>query len=111
MGLSYKGIEAVEFGNIKAVPQLDQKTKLKLQRINLATEEGKDNAISTLASCFPDNEQEIKDFMMKQMTDFELAQLHAYIIGGQPMLDNYNKQFEKQFDKAFEEVTGENKNA
>lgn len=105
MGLNFNKPRNIQFGKVVVdVPVLGQKDKLKLQQINLDTEAGRQKAIEAIASIFEENADYIKEFMCKNMTDFDIARAQAYIVGGDSMLESFDKQLEKEFDKAMEEV-------
>lgn len=100
MGLKFKNIEPVQFGDIVAMPYVDEETKLRLQNINFTTLEGRAEGINLMLSCFKEHKDEIREFM-KTMGAYDLNQLQAYLMGGQALLDKLDKQFEKMMDRSF----------
>lgn len=105
MGLNFNKTRNIQFGKVIVdVPVLGQKDKLKLQQINLDTEAGRQKAIESIASVFDSETDYIKEFMSKNMTEFDIARVQAYIVGGDSMLETFDKQLEKEFDKAIEEM-------
>lgn len=100
MGLKFEKIQPVQFGDIVAMPYVDEETKLRLQNINFSTLEGRADAIDLMVSCFKEKKDEIREFM-KGMGVYELNQLQAYLMGGQVLLDKLDKQFDKMMDRSF----------
>lgn len=94
MGLKFSKIEPVQFGDIVAMPVVDEETKLRLYELNLSTIDGVNEAIAVMAGCFKDKKDEIKEFMKGEMSSYELNQLQAYLMGGQAMLDKLEKQLD-----------------
>lgn len=105
MGLNFNKTRNIQFGKVVVdVPVLGQKDKLKLQQLSLDSEQGRQKAIDTIASIFDGDVEYIKEFMTKNMTEFDIARVQAYVVGGDSMLESFDKQLEKEFDKAMEEI-------
>lgn len=105
MGLNFNKTRNIQFGKVIVdVPVLGQKDKLKLQQLSLDSEQGRQKAIDTIASIFDGDTEYIKEFMTKNMTEFDIARVQAYVVGGDSMLESFDKQLEKEFDKAMEEI-------
>lgn len=102
MGLNFKKIEPVQFGDIVATPKVDEETKLRLQKIDLSTVQGWDDGIDLMAGCFAEQKEEIKDFMKTNMTSLDLNKLQAYLMGGDAMVELLEKRMEKFFEKEVE---------
>lgn len=101
MGLNFSQTRNIQFGDIVAnIPVLGQKDKLKLQQLDFGSEAKREEAIDAMSSIFKEKNEEIRKFMLENMTDFDLARAQAYIIGGQSMLEAVDKQFEKEMEKA-----------
>ena len=99
MALQFNGIEAIRFGKTVALPKVDAETRLRLQALKLNTKESVTEAIEVLSSCFGAESYAVKQFMTEQMTEYELAQVQAYLLGGESMLEMLDKQFEKNLGK------------
>lgn len=103
-------IEAVMFGDLKAVPHMTQEKKLRVGNIKLTL--GKEaEAMDVLASCFGDDESKVRDFMEKNMGLTDLARLQAYLLGGDDAvaaLESRMKAVEdKQIDRALDQIERE----
>lgn len=84
MALSFNGLQPVRFGDRECAPKIDAETQLRLQSINGYGPETDE----ILASAFPDDAIYVREFMAKNMTTYEKEELHAYLLGGEAMLDN-----------------------
>lgn len=100
-------IEAVIFGDFKAVPHMTQEKKLRVGNIKLSL--GRESeAMDVLASCFGDDEAEVRRFMEKNMNLTDLARLQAYLLGGDDAVAALEARMkaveEKQIDRALDQV-------
>lgn len=99
MGLNFNKIEPVQFGDIVAMPKIDEETKLRLQNINLSTVQGWNDGVELMAGCFSEKKDEVKDFMKNNMNSFDLNKLQAYLMGGDSMVEMLEKKMERILDK------------
>lgn len=100
MALQFNGIEAIRFGDIVSTPKIDAETRLRLQGVKLNTKDAVNEAIEVLSSCFGADSVAIKQFMAEQMSEYELAKLQAYLLGGDSMLEVFEKQFNKNLEQS-----------
>ena len=98
MGLKFSKLEPVQFGDIVAMPEVSEETKLRLYGLSFSTLEQTNEAIDLMSSCFKDKQSEIKEFM-KTMNNYELNQLQAYLMGGQALLEKLEKQIDAAITK------------
>lgn len=105
-------IEAVIFGDFKAVPHMTREKKLRVSNIKLQSgREG--DAMDVLASCFGDDESTVRDFMEKNMSLTDLARLQAYLLGGDDAVATLESRMkaveEKQIDRALDQIAEQRK--
>lgn len=100
MGLKFSKLEPVQFGDIVVTPEIDEETKLRLYGISFGTLEGVKEGIEVMSSCFKEKSkiEDVKEFMTT-MSNYELNQLQAYLMGGQAMLDKLEKQIDAAITK------------
>lgn len=96
--LSLNTLEPVDFGGRECTPKLDTETKLRLSQINQYNAK----AIEVLASAFPDDEDYVEKFL-GEMTTIDLQMLHAYLMGGQTMVETIRGQLGDAMSKAIKE--------
>lgn len=83
MALSFNGLEPVRFGGRDCTPRITTEIKLRLEQIKAYD----DNADDVLASAFPDDENYVRDFLKNKMTAMDKERLHAYLYGGETLLN------------------------
>lgn len=83
MALSFNGLEPVRFGDKDCTPKITTEIKLRLEQIK----EYNDSADEVLASAFPEDEMYVKDFLRTKMTAMDKERLHAYLYGGETLLN------------------------
>lgn len=107
MALSLSKIEAVDFGGLKLVPQIDRTQMLRLRELKI-TEDNLDEAREILADCFGTHKAEVKDFLEKNPFVLDYTRLQVYLTQGQNGLDGFEKRMdvfmEKQMKKAMEDA-------
>lgn len=96
--LSLNALEPVEFGGRECAPRLDAETKMRLSQIKQYNAK----AIEVLASAFPDDEDYVEEFL-GGMTVIDLQLLHAYLLGGQTMVESIRGQLNGAMDSVMKE--------
>lgn len=82
--LKFSGIQPVQFGGRDCAPTtLSTELKLRVERASFETEEQEKRADEVLASCFPDDEAYVLDFLQTKMTATDKRFLQAYLTGGE----------------------------
>lgn len=99
MALTFKKVEQVQFDNIKESPVLTQERRLRIVSLKMS-ENNREKICETLASCFEKHGDEIKEFMLTNMSLTHLAKLQAYIIDG----DDGLKEIEQRTKLATQET-------
>jgi len=104
MALQFSGIEAVSFGDIVEVPQIDNSIRIRLgeamKQVN--TENGMNTMIDLVVSCFPNNRERVREFINKQMTTLDLEILVTYLTSGQRGVDMIERRLDKAVDSSIE---------
>lgn len=97
MALSFKknSLEAIDFGGLIVQPKVDIESKLRLQGLKLDSPAGVGEAIQVISECFGDDSEKVAGFMRSSFGVVELAQLQAYLVGGDTMLERINKKLEE----------------
>ena len=86
--LELTGLQAVSLGGKDCEPKKpNAEQQLRLSRISFNTEEDVKKSIEVLASCFPDDEAYVKDFLTKKATTVEMSKLANYLMAGPEGLD------------------------
>lgn len=85
--LKLNTLEPVDFGGRECAPQINAEVKLRLSRIKKYDEE----ALSVIAEAFPDDEEYVRNFLDKMVT-MDVQTLHAYLLGGQTMVETLTEQ-------------------
>lgn len=98
MALTFSSIEALKFGNITAVPQMNAEQRLRVRNLDMK-EENVPEIIDTLAACFGDKSAEVKEFMTKNLFLMDFIQIQIYLTQGQTGLDALNARLDKFMDK------------
>lgn len=80
--LTFDGLQPVGFGGRDCTPKINAEQRLRLQGLKLDTESDAREADKVLASCFPEDEGYVREFLGEQMAPFEKQQLRAYLIAG-----------------------------
>lgn len=104
MALKFAGIEPVEFGGKICTPRIDADKRLRLTQLKFNTEADADKANKVIASCFPDDEEFVEDFLKNQITDSDRQVLALYLRGGQRALDAYEKAVNDLMAEAMEKA-------
>jgi hypothetical protein len=99
MALTFNGLQPVVFGGKECTPQINTELKMRLSQINNYNDETDE----VLASAFPKEERYVKEFLSKQMTILDKERLHAYLVGGDEMLEQVETKIHELFDKAMTE--------
>lgn len=85
MAFKISQVEPVQFGDKDVEPVLDTEKKLRLQRITFGTESEEKKADEVLASCFPDDEAYVLEYLAK-CPALEKQRLQAYLVGGEQLV-------------------------
>ena len=97
MALEFKDkLEAIRFGDMVAQPIVDIEQRLRLQNIKLDEPSGVREAITVISECFSDKSDKVKEYIEKNLSIVDIAQLQVYLVGGQKMLDKVNKDLEAE---------------
>lgn len=104
MALKFAGIEPVEFGGKSCTPRIDADKRLRLSQLKFNTEADITKANKVIASCFPNDEQFVEEFLTNQIADSDRQVLALYLRGGQRALDAYNKAIEDMMAEALEKA-------
>lgn len=96
MGLTFKKIEPVQFGDLVATPKLTNEIKLRISAAlgKADTADGMAELTKQLAAAFPDHKEEVAAFIESNMTMDDIAQLATYIISGDKGLSRLNAALE-----------------
>jgi len=106
--LKFSGIQPVGFGGKDCTPaQLDQETKLRLERLRFDTEANTKKAEETLASCFPDDEAYVLEFIRTKMTGSDKQYLQAYLTGGERAVQMLDESIRTAIAKKIAEAGSE----
>lgn len=92
MGLEFKKIEAIKFGDIVVEPKLDVETRLRLQTTKLTTQQEIDETIDLIAKCCGDKAEGVKEFIEQNLGVVDIARIQAYLAGGKTLLDAIDKK-------------------
>lgn len=94
MGLKLESIQAVEMDGKPYLPTISTESSLKLQDVKLDTEVHREEAIETMAECFPGHASEVKNFLKRCAVPM-LARLQSYLIAGQDGVEMVNRRLEE----------------
>ena len=100
MALSFSGLEPVAFGGKVCTPKINAELKLRLQNIKQYNEE----TDKIMAAAFPDDEAYVLTFLNEKMVVTEKEILHAYLVGGESMVEIAREEIRKRTGEAFEEA-------
>lgn len=95
MAFKIAGIEPVELGDKQCKPRLDADKRLRLSEIKFSTQVEKRKAIQVIASCFPEDEEFVTEFLTEEAGDQDLQLLALYLRGGQNALNAYQQAYDK----------------
>lgn len=84
MGLTFKKLEQIQFGDLVATPRLTNELKLRIQAGlgNSEKPDGLAELTKNLAAAFPDNKDDVAKFIEEEMTMDSIAQLATYLLAG-----------------------------
>ncbi len=105
MALKIAGIEPVELGDRQCKPRLDADKRLRLREIKLDTKSSTEKAIEVIASCFPDDEDFVANFLKNEAGPTDLQLIALYLQGGQQALDSYQRILDKLMAEATQNAT------
>ena len=104
--LKFSGIQPVEFNGRDCTPALDTGKRLRLARLKF-DEANIDETDRILASCFPDDEEFVKDFLATKMTPADKHILQAYLLNGEKAIAMLDRTSDAMAEKALEKLTKE----
>lgn len=110
MTLKFAGIEPVEFGTRSCTPRIDADKRLRLATLKFGTQAEITRANAVIASCFPDDEEFVADFLENQIGETDRQVLALYLRGGQAALDAYQKAMDEMMTEALAKAKQEQKN-
>lgn len=91
MALHFERQEAVEFGDLKAIPKINTELRMRLTQLKI-NQSNMAEGLDLLADCFPENRQQVREFL-GDMFIVDIYKLQAYLIGGKSVLDNFESTF------------------
>ncbi|MCM1218198.1 MAG: hypothetical protein NC548_27245 [Lachnospiraceae bacterium] len=103
MALTFKKIEAFNFGGLKVEPQMTQELDLRVRNLKITTD-NLNEARKTLASCFGTNANEVEEFMAKNLFLLDLVKIQVYLTQGDSGLQAYEARMEKFLNKEVEKA-------
>lgn len=107
MALQFNGKAAVGFKDLKLVPEPTPELRLRIKQVgDFTTETGRSETIEVMASYFPSHKQQVKDFMLTDMDDDQLAELYMFLAGGSMSLDAAKDALRENIAKAMRESAG-----
>ncbi len=102
--LKFSGIQPVEFNGRDCTPQLDTGKRLRLSRIRFETEADIEDADKLLASCFPDDQDYVLDFLGTKMLPTDKRILAAYLLNGEKAIAMLDRTSDAYAEKAIEKL-------
>jgi hypothetical protein len=110
MALKIAGIEPVEFGSRNCKPRLDADKRLRLSQLKYDTDTNRAKANEVIASCFPDDEEFVLDFLRNEISETDRQLLALYLRGGQTAIDAYQKAYNQLMEEALAKAKTEGEN-
>lgn len=102
--LKFSGIQAVAFDNRDCMPALDTSKRLRLERAKFTTDAEIEKANAILASCFPDDEEYVLDFVTNKMLPADKKILQAYLLQGEKAIAMLDRSVDLFVEKATNEA-------
>lgn len=102
--LKFDGIQPVSFNDHDCMPKLDTSKRLRLERIKFDTEANIAEADKLLASCFPDDEEYVLDFLSNKLTVADRQLLRSYLLQGEKALRALDQVANKLAEEAVKEA-------
>lgn len=100
MALKIAGIEPVELGERKCMPRMDADKRLRLSQLKFKTKTDLAKAAEVIASCFPNDEDYVSDFLTNYAGPTDMQLVALYLQGGQKALDIYQQTYDRLIDEA-----------
>lgn len=107
MALKIAGIEPVELGERKCMPRMDADKRLRLSQLKFKTKTDLAKAAGVIASCFPDDEDYVSEFLANYVGPTDMQLVALYLQGGQKALDIYQQTYDRLIDEAMERAKTE----
>lgn len=104
--LKFSGIQPVEFNGRDCTPKLDTGKRLRLERLKF-DEANMDETDRVLASCFPDDEEYVAQFLRDKMTPADKHILQAYLLNGEKAIAMLDRTSDVMAEKALDKMTKE----
>lgn len=102
--LKFSGIQPVEFDGRSCSPKLDTGKRLRLSRVKFDTEANITEANKILASCFPDDEEFVRDFLENKMLPNDKRILLAYLVDGEKAIAMLDATTDKMAENAVNQL-------
>lgn len=102
--LKFAGIQPVSFNDHDCMPKLDTSKRLRLERIKFTTDAESAKADEVLASCFPDDEEYVLDFLSNKMTTADKQILRSYLLQGEKAIAMLDRSADIFAEKTVEEA-------
>lgn len=109
MALGFAEIQAVNFGKMEVMPEMDQELRLRVQTLEMKPS-NREHIIDILSQCFPSKREEVKEFMSKNMSLEDFVRLQMYLGHGPNKLVEYDRQIDRLMDKELEKAVSASKN-
>ncbi len=100
--LKFSGIQPVSFDNRDCMPALDNSKILRLGRLKFDTEANIEEADKILASCFPDDEDFVYEFLSTKMLATDKRILQSYLLNGEKSIAMLDRSIDALAEKALE---------
>lgn len=96
MALTFNNLEAVQFGDKVCQPKVngELRRKLELELVSGGDKDADEQALDTIAQCFPENEEYVRAFLRDSMSTTNIKTLHVYLIDGDAGLARLEKAME-----------------
>lgn len=102
--LSFTGVQPVAFNGKDCTPEINTGTRLRLGRLQFETEAQIENANKVLASCFPNDEDYVLEFLETKMLPNDKKILQAYLLNGEKAIAMLERTSDAYADKMIEKV-------
>lgn len=109
--LKFAGIQPVSFNDRDCMPKLDTSKRLRLERIKFTTDAESAEADKVLASCFPDDEDFVLDFLSNKMTTADKQILRSYLLQGEKAIAMLDRSADKFAEETVKEALRATKEA
>lgn len=105
MALKFTGIQPVSFNDRECTPKLDTGKRVRLSRISFKTDAEIAKANEVLASCFPDDEEFVLDFITNKLTPSDKQVLRTYLVQGEKAIAMLDRTTDLFAEKVLEKIS------